>query len=335
MANVTIIGAGAFGSALAMYNHKIGHSVKVWAFEKELPALIKEKGENEIFLPGFKIDPSIVWTNDPEEAVTGSELIIIVCPSAYVRSTTKLISNTIPSSAFIVSAAKGIEQESLAFMSQVLEETLTKHRERLAFLSGPSFARDVAAGLPTDLACASFHIDTARAVQNILHSPVLRIYTNDDIIGTELGGALKNVIAVACGVSDGMKLGASALASLMTRGLAEITRLGVAIGARPLSFSGLAGMGDLILTCTGDLSRNRTLGKRLAAGEKAKDIVESQKSIAEGYVTVKPAVELAQKYGVDMPISRGVYRVCYENAEILSEAKNLMSRTSKDEFAGI
>ncbi|HEY1405237.1 MAG TPA: NAD(P)H-dependent glycerol-3-phosphate dehydrogenase [Spirochaetota bacterium] len=335
MKQITIVGAGAFGSAISIYAHSIGHKVKVWAFEKDLPAMVREKGENEIYLPGVKINPAIHWTTDPDDAVDGADLIVLVCPSAYVRSTSKLIADKIPKNALIVSAAKGIENGTLALMSQVLEETLSAHRDRLTFLSGPSFARDVANGLPTDLACAAFDINTAREVQSILHSPALRIYTNDDVIGTELGGALKNVIAVACGVAAGMNLGGSALASLMTRGLAEITRLGVAMGARPLSFSGLAGVGDLILTCTGDLSRNRTLGKRLAAGEKASDIISSQKAVAEGYVTVKPAIELAAKHGVDMPIAQAVYRVCYENENILEEAKSLMSRTSKDEFAGI
>jgi len=335
MKRITIVGAGAFGSSLSIYAHSIGHKVKVWAFEKELPALVREKGENETFLPGIKISPEIEWTNDPDEAVADADLVVVVCPSAYVRSTSKLIADRVSKNALIVSAAKGIENGSLALMSQVLEETLAGHRERLTFLSGPSFARDLASGLPTDLACAGFDINMAREVQDILHSPSLRIYSNDDVIGTELGGALKNVIAVACGVADGLNLGASARASLMTRGLAEITRLGVAMGAKPLSFSGLAGVGDLILTCTGDLSRNRTLGKRLAAGEKASDIIASQKSVAEGYVTVKPAIELAEKHGVDMPISRAVYRVCYENENIIKEIKTLMSRDSKDEFAGI
>jgi glycerol-3-phosphate dehydrogenase (NAD(P)+) len=335
MAKITVIGAGAFGTALAIYSRRIGHDVKVWCFEKDLPRAVKESSENEVFLPGFKIDPKIEFSTDPEYTVQGAELIIIVCPSAYVRSTSGLIKNIISKDALILSAAKGIEHGTLALMSQVLEESLPQHRERLTYISGPSFARDVAAGLPTDLACASADIINARRVQSIIHSPTLRIYTNDDIVGTELGGALKNVIAVASGVADGMNMGASARASLMTRGLAEMSRLGVAMGANPISFLGLAGVGDLILTCTGDLSRNRTLGKRLAAGEKASQIIATQKSVAEGYVTVKPAVELAAKHGVDMPISRGVYNVCYEDKDIKLEALSLMSRNSKDEFTGL
>ena len=335
MPKVSVIGAGAFGSALAIYAKKIGYDVNVWCFEKDLPGIVRDKGENELYLPGCRMDSSITFTNDPQQALSNSDLVIVVCPSAHMRSTAKLVSPLIPKNALIVSAAKGIENGTLQLMSQVLEETLEEHKDRLTYISGPSFARDVAAGLPTDLACASENIETARKVQKMLHSPALRIYAQDDVIGTELGGALKNVIAVACGAADGLNLGASARASLMTRGLAEMTRLGTSMGAKPLTFLGLAGVGDLILTCTGDLSRNRTLGMRIAKGEKAKDVLSSQKSVAEGYVTVKPAVELAAKQGIDMPIASGVYKVCYEDADLKGEAMALMSRDVKDELAGL
>lgn len=335
MSKIAVVGAGAYGTALAAYSANIGHEVKVWCFERNLPEIVKRTGENELYLQGVKLPEQVVFTNDPQEAVASADMVILVSPSAHVRNTSKLISSTISKNALIVSAAKGIEQGTLNLMSQILEETLSDHAERLSYISGPSFARDVATGLPTDLACASHSIDTARAVQEILHSKTLRIYANDDVVGVELGGALKNVIAVACGALDAMNLGLSARASLMTRGLAEITRLGVAMGANTVSFLGLAGVGDLILTCTGDLSRNRMLGKRLALGEKASDIIHSQNSVAEGYVTVKPAVELARKHNVDMPICDAVYKVCYEDADIREEAAKLMSRTMKDEFAGM
>jgi glycerol-3-phosphate dehydrogenase (NAD(P)+) len=335
MAKIAIVGAGAFGTALAGYSQKQGHEVKVWCFERNLPDIVKKTGENEVYLPGIKLDPSIVFTTDSAEAVSDAECILLVCPSAHIRNTSKLISDKIHRNALVISAAKGIEHGTLFLMSQVLEETLGDHTDRLAYMSGPSFAKDVALGLPTDLACASRNIEVARKAQEILHSATLRIYANNDVTGVELGGSLKNVIAVACGAADAMNLGSSARASLMTRGLAEITRLGVAMGASPISFLGLAGVGDLILTCTGDLSRNRMLGKRLAAGEKASDIIHSQNAVAEGYVTVKPAVELAKKYNVDMPICSAVYRVCYENSDIRAEGIKLMSRTMKDEFAGM
>lgn len=336
MANVTVLGAGAFGTSLAIYSHSIGHAVKVWCFEKELPAIVKEKGENEIYLPGLPVSPEIEFQPDMAKSLAGADIVLVVCPSAHVRRVSEAAAPHIPKEALIVAAAKGIEHGSLALMSQVLEETLSDHKDHLAYLSGPSFAKDVAAGLPTDLACASANIEMARQVQDKLHSPNLRIYTSDDVIGVELGGALKNIIAVACGASDGLGLGLSARASLITRGLAEISRLGVALGAKPITFLGLAGVGDLILTCTGDLSRNRTLGKNLAtSGKTAAEIVNSQKSVAEGYVTVKPVYELSRKLEVDMPISSAVYRVCYENSSLKSEASALMERAKKDEFEGL
>jgi glycerol-3-phosphate dehydrogenase (NAD(P)+) len=230
-----------------------------------------------------------------------------------------------------LSAAKGIEEKTLCLMSDILEEELPEHKTKLAYLSGPSFAKEVALDLPTDLSCASKDIEIAHKIQSYLHSPSFRIYTTDDVVGVELGGALKNIIAVACGVADALNLGASARASLMTRGLAEISRLGQALGANPMTFLGLSGVGDLILTCTGDLSRNRTLGKRLAAGENASEVIKSQKSVAEGYVTAKPAYFLSQKLEIDMPICSAVYRVCYEHKNIKDEVKKLLLRKKKDE----
>lgn len=332
---ISVIGAGAFGTSLSLYSKKLGYEACVWCFEKELPEIVKTKNENTLYLPGYRLDPSIVFTNDPDEAIYGSELIILSSPSAHIRSTSALISQYIKPDQLILSAAKGIESGSLKLMSEILEETLPDFSGNLAYLSGPSFAKDVASGLPTDLACASKNIETARKIQDILHSETLRVYTQDDVIGTELGGALKNIIAVACGASDALNMGSSARASLMTRGLAEITRLGSVMGANPLTFLGLAGVGDLILTCTGDLSRNRTLGKRIAMGEKADDIISGQKAVAEGYVTVKPAVELAAKHGVEMPISKAVFDVCYNNAQLKDVIKYLMNRVGKDELIGI
>jgi glycerol-3-phosphate dehydrogenase (NAD(P)+) len=335
MSKIAVVGAGAYGTALAAYSANIGHTVKVWCFERNLPEIVKRTGENELYLPGVKLPENITFTTSHVDAVSDADLVILVCPSAHVRNTSHLVAPLIPKNALVVSAAKGIEQGTLKLMSEILEETLADHADRLSYISGPSFARDVANGLPTDLACASRSIEVARQVQEVLHSATLRFYANDDVVGVELGGALKNVIAVACGAADAMNFGLSARASLMTRGLAEMTRLGVAMGANAVSFLGLAGVGDLVLTCTGDLSRNRTLGKRLALGEKAGDIIRSQNSVAEGYVTVKPAFELAKKHNVDMPICEAVYKVCYEDADIRNIGIQLMSRTMKDEFAGM
>ncbi len=335
MAKVTIIGAGAFGTALSIYMRRKGHNPTIWCFEKDLPELVKSEKENKRFLPGFELPEDILFTTDPAEAVDNTELALFVVPSAYLRQTARLFSSHIKKGTLILSAAKGIEDGTFALMSQVLEEELHEHVGNTAFLSGPSFAKDVARGLPTDLSCASKPIETARAIQEMIHSPELRIYTNDDVIGVETGGALKNVIAIACGVADGLGLGLSARASLITRGLAEITRLGTRLGADPLTFQGLSGVGDLILTCTGDLSRNRTLGMKLSEGIKASEIIANQLAVAEGYVTAKPVHALAKSLGVEMPISEAVYRVCYEEYDLRGAVNSLMTRSKKDEFSGI
>lgn len=335
MANVSVLGAGAFGTTLALYARRLGHRVRVWVYDAGLPGQIAKEGENRPYLPGVKIPKDIDFTGDMAAALVEAELVLIVCPSAHVRRTARAAAGHIPTGALIVSAAKGIEGDTLYLMSQVLEETLPAHRDRLSYLSGPSFAKEIAAGKPVDVAVAARDIAVAHQVQALLHSPGLRVYTSDDVIGVELGGALKNIIAVACGAADGLGFGASARAALMTRGLAEIARLGVALGARPITFLGLSGVGDLILTCTGDLSRNRALGKRLAAGEKPEDIVSSQKAVAEAYHTSRPAYKLAQREKVDMPIITAVYRVLYEGSELRDQADLLMSRESKDEFEGI
>ncbi|KPK15905.1 MAG: hypothetical protein AMJ62_07900 [Myxococcales bacterium SG8_38] len=332
---VGVVGAGAFGTALALYCARLGHRVRVWAYDEGLPERVKAEGENAVYLPGFPIPKDIPFTNEIAEAVEDAELVLLVVPSGFMRSVSEKLAPHLPAEALITSTAKGIEQDTLALMSEVLAEKLPHHAPNAAYLSGPSFAKDMASGLPADVTLASADIGTARHVQAILHSPLLRVYASDDVIGVQLGGALKNVIAVACGAAHGLGLGASAVASLMTRGLAEMARLGVALGANPLTFLGLAGVGDLTLTCTGELSRNRQLGQQLATGKPAKEIVASQKSVAEGYRTSAAVHLLAEREGVEMPISEAVYRVCHEGASLFDEATRLMSRERKDELAGI
>lgn len=335
MSNITVVGAGAFGTALATYARSLGHNVRVWCFEEELPAMVKEKGENALYLPGIALDPEITFSTDPDEAACDADLLLFVAPSAHLRRTVSLFTEHSKKVKTILCATKGIEHGTNLLMSQVLAEVLPHAVSKSAFMSGPSFAKDIASGYPTDLSCAAENIETAREIQRMFHSPKFRIYTNDDVTGLELGGSLKNVIAIACGASDALGLGLSARAGLITRGLSEMTRLGVAMGAKAITFQGLSGMGDLILTCTGDLSRNRTLGKQIAEGRKASEIIASQRAVAEGYVTAKPALELGEKYKTDMPITRAVYRVCYEDAELETVIRELMSRSSKDEFKGI
>ena len=335
MTQVSVLGAGAFGTSLAIHSHSLGHRVRVWAFDDGLPEQVKETGENGTYLPGFPIPPDMEFMNDMAEALSGADLVLLAVPSSFMRSVTKQAEPHIPLEAAITSTAKGIEQDTLALMSDVIGETLPNHAFHTTYLSGPSFAKDLATRHPADVSLAAQDIETARKVQTILHSPLLRVYASDDVTGVQLGGALKNVIAVACGAAFGLDMGASALAAVMTRGLAELARLGVALGANPLTFLGLAGVGDLTLTCHGELSRNRQLGVKLASGKTAAEVVASQKAVAEGYKTAAAVHTLAERNGVEMPISEAVYLVCHKGADIRDEAQRLMTRERKDELAGI
>ena len=335
MTNVSVLGAGAFGTSLALYSHNLGHQTRIWAYDEGLPERVAAKGENTAYLPGFPTPKDLLFTNDMATALEGADLVLLVVPSSFMRSVAAQAAPHLPPGALVTSTAKGIEQESLALMSDVLADTIPKHASSATYLSGPSFAKDIASQLPADVSLAAADIETARGVQTILHSPLLRVYASDDVVGVQLGGALKNVIAVACGAAAGLGLGASTVASLMTRGLAELARLGVALGANPLTFLGLAGVGDLSLTCNGELSRNRQLGLQLASGKTAREIVTSQKAVAEGYRTSMAVHQLATREGVEMPISEAVYKVCHEGASLPEEATRLMQRERKDELAGI
>jgi len=335
MAEVSIVGAGAFGTALALYCAERGHRTRVWAFDEGLPERVAAEGENAVYLPGYPVPPEVTFSNDMAMTLAGAELVLLVVPSGFMRSVTTQAAPHLEPGALVTSTAKGIEDDSLALMSEVLAETLPRHAEHATYLSGPSFAKDIASRHPADVTLAADDIAVARQVQEFLHSPRLRVYASDDSIGVQLGGALKNVIAVACGAAAGLGTGPSAVASLMTRGLAELARLGAALGANPLTFLGLAGVGDLTLTCTGELSRNRQLGMQLAAGKTAREIVESQQAIAEGYRTATAVHRLAQREGVDMPISEAVYRVCHQGTDVREEAARLMSRERKDELEGV
>ncbi|MDH3727262.1 MAG: NAD(P)-dependent glycerol-3-phosphate dehydrogenase [Myxococcales bacterium] len=335
MANVSVLGAGAFGTALAVYCSELGHQTRVWAYDEGLPERIAAAHENVIYLPGFPVPDDVLFTNNMAAALRDAELVLLAVPSGFMRSVTDQAAPDLPRGVLLTSTTKGIERDSLAFMSDILAETLPDHAGHATYLSGPSFAKDMASRLPADVTLAAPDIDMARRVQAILHSPRFRVYASDDVVGVQLGGALKNVIAVACGAANGLGLGASAVASLMTRGLAEMARLGVALGANPLTFLGLAGVGDLTLTCTSELSRNFQLGLQLAAGKTAREVVASQKAVAEGYHTAAAVHSLALRAEVDMPISEAVYRVCHEGAALSEEATRLMSRERKDELAGI
>ncbi len=291
---------------------------------------------NTLFLPDVRLPDSIRATADPAEAVASADLVVLVPPSKYLRAVSEKIAPHVPPGATIAVATKGIEEGTLTLMSEVLQQTMPSiDADHVAFLSGPSFAKEVARGLPTDVAVGSHRMTAARAVQKLVHSPTFRVYTSADPIGVQVGGAVKNVIAVAAGACDGLELGTNARAALIARGLAEITRLGIALGANPLTFLGMAGVGDLVLTCTGPLSRNRTLGMKLAEGIDPKTYLASVRTVAEGFWTAAAGHDLAQKLGVDMPITEQVYHVLHQGRPLLEALKLLVTRAQKEELLGI
>jgi glycerol-3-phosphate dehydrogenase (NAD(P)+) len=287
---------------------------------------------NDIYLPGVELDERLAVTSDLISAASNRELLLLVCPSQVMRRVLEQCRSALRSGCLLVSAAKGIENDTLMTMSEVLGEVLgADTAARCAFLSGPSCAKEVADEQPTAVAVAAVSESVAAVVQELFSTDYFRVYTNADIIGVELGGALKNVIALAAGVSDGLGFGYNTRAALITRGLAEIARLGEAKGALPTTFAGLAGMGDLVLTCTGDLSRNRTVGMELGRGRKLNDILGSMRMVAEGVKTTLSAFQLAQKLGVDMPITEQMYQILYADKSPRQAVSDLMLRVLKAE----
>lgn len=331
-----VVGGGAWGTALASHAARLKHEVKLWAFEDEVVQSINERHENTLFLPDAKLPDSLRASSNIGAVISGADIVILAPPSQHLRSISAMVAPHLATSANVVVASKGIEESSLELLSTVLTETMPSvGTDRLAFLSGPSFAREVANGLPTDVVVASVGMAAARAVQLALHAPLFRVYTSDDPIGVQVGGAIKNVIAIAAGAGDGLGLGANGRAAIITRGLAEITRLGVALGANPLTFLGMSGVGDLVLTCTGDLSRNRTLGAAVAKGADPAEYVKSHRSVAEGYSTCAAAYALAKKRGVDMPITDQVFHVLHRGRPLMKALHMLMNRDYKEELDGI
>jgi glycerol-3-phosphate dehydrogenase (NAD(P)+) len=324
---ITVIGAGAWGTALAQLAVSNQHAVRLWAFEPEVAAAINERHQNAVYLPGVPLDPAILATSDLAQALDGAEMVLNVVPSHLVRRVLTLAAPHLPKGAILVTAAKGIEDDSLLTMSGVIEEVVPAeiHR-RVVALSGPSFAREVAQGVPTVVVAACRDLRVAEEVQRALSNDNFRIYSQTDVIGVELAGAIKNPIALAVGAVDGMGLGLNARAALITRGLAEMARLGVRMGANPMTFAGLAGVGDLILTCTGDLSRNRTVGFQIGQGKKLCDILAEMKCVAEGVKNAVTVYKLAQKLEVGMPIIEQIYLVLYAEKSLKLAVHDLMTR---------
>jgi glycerol-3-phosphate dehydrogenase (NAD(P)+) len=336
MATVAVIGSGAWGTALACHAVRREHRVRLWALEREVVEEINTGHTNSLYLPDVALPADVRAASDPADVVHGADVVVLVPPSKHLRAVSASVASAVAADALVVVATKGIEEGTLALMSEVLAETMPDvGADRLAFLSGPSFAREAARGLPTDVAVASRGRVAAQAVQPLLHSPLFRVYTSGDPVGVQVGGAIKNVIAIATGACDGLGLGPNARAALITRGLAEITRLGVALGADPLTFLGLAGVGDLVLTCTGDLSRNRTLGTKVAEGVNPQAYLASHRSVAEGFSTSAAAYDLSQRLGVDMPITEQVFHVLHRGRPLKDAVQLLVTREFKDELYGI
>jgi glycerol-3-phosphate dehydrogenase (NAD(P)+) len=324
-----VIGAGAWGTALADLLARNGHDVALWAREPEVVASINASHENEMFLSGAKLHAGVVAHAELAAACRDASLVLFATPSHVLRSVARSAAPSVGDSATIVVATKGIERETLAIMSEVLTEQFPAHA--VVALSGPSFAAEVVARQPTAVVAASAHERAAEMVQRALSGDQFRVYTHDDVIGVELGGALKNVIAVATGIAEGLGMGFNARAALITRGLAEMTRLGVKMGASPLTFAGLAGMGDLVLTCTGALSRNRSLGVEIARGTSLDEALAHRHTVAEGVMTTHSARALAAREGVEMPIVSAVYGILFEHQPPRAAIGELMRRELRAE----
>jgi glycerol-3-phosphate dehydrogenase (NAD(P)+) len=324
-----VVGAGAWGTALADLLARNGHEVRLWAYEPDVVESINGKHENVRFLSGHALSPAVKAFGDIQQAVRDAELVTLATPSHVLRRIVKSAASSFPRSAPLVVASKGIEKTTLALMTDVAEQEVPG--ATVVAISGPSFAAEVVSCQPTAVVVASRKSEAAGVAQRAFSSPYFRTYTHSDVIGVELGGALKNVMAVATGIAEGLGLGFNARAALVTRGLAEMTRLGAALGAEQSTFAGLAGLGDLVLTCTGSLSRNRAVGVELGKGRTLEEVLRDRETVAEGVVTAQSARELAAREGVEMPIVDTVNRVLFEGQSARSAIAALMTRELRAE----
>lgn len=334
---IAVIGAGAWGTALAIVIGRTGrHQVSLWAFEKDVCESLAERRTNDLFLPNCHVPESVTPTNDLGTALKAADIVVSVMPSHHCRKLFTAMAPHLTPDMLFVSATKGVENDSLLRISEVIADVVSKQSgfsPKVGALSGPTFAKEVAKGDPTAITIASAdQTNLCGTVQKEFSDHTFRVYTNDDVIGVELGGALKNVIAIAAGVCDGLGLGHNTVAALITRGLAEISRLAVACGAKPQTMSGLAGMGDLVLTCTGGLSRNRSVGVELGKGRNLKDIIAGMHGmVAEGVLTTNAAIGLSQKMNIEMPITEQMYAILHDGKAPKDAIRELMSRPGKVE----
>ncbi len=339
---VAVLGAGSWGTALAKLLGEKGIYTSLWSRDEGLAKAMKATKENEKYLPGHKLPENVAFSAELEASLRESQVLLFVVPAQITRKLARQVAQIllrnqqIATPEAVCCASKGIEIGSLSTMSQVLEEELPKYLHgKVAILSGPSFAQEVASKKPTAVTIASTDAGVARRIQELFSTDYFRVYSSLDMVGVQLGGALKNVLAIAAGISDGMGFGDNARAALITRGLAEMARLGVRCGANPITFAGLAGMGDLVLTCTGSLSRNRHVGLKLGQGLSLEQILAEMNNVAEGVKTAEAAYNMGKKFGVELPISEAVYQVLYEGLHPGKAVKQLMSRPLRTEFGSV
>lgn len=332
MKKIAVIGDGGWGTTLAIALGKKGYSVKLWSLFENYAKVLNKRRENIKFLPGIKIPSNIIITSDIEKVVARVQLIILAVPSSYLRSVLKVLEKYADKNVVFVNVTKGIEEKTLLRMSELIVSILG--RVNLVVLSGPTIAYEVARGMPATAVIASRNEKTAKIVQEVFTTDRFRVYTSSDVIGVELGGSLKNIVAIAAGISDGLGFGVNTKAALVTRGLVEITRLGVAMGAKKETFSGLSGLGDLVTTCMSPHSRNRQVGEAIGKGKRLKDILHRMEMVAEGIKTTKSAYQLSKKYKVELPITNEIYKVLYKNKNPLRAVNDLMRREKKTEIHG-
>ena len=336
MARVAVIGSTIWGTTLAIVVAQKGIDVALWVRTPEEAAELNVRRENVARLPGFPFPPSLKATAVLDRAMAGAEMALLAVPSQRMRENVRLLAPLLPPGCIVMSAAKGLELETSLRMSEVMREELpTEFHGRCCVLSGPNLSREVAQGMPAATVIASEDRSVAAAARDLVMTPLFRVYSSYDMVGVELGGALKNIIALGAGLNDGWEYGANSKAAFMTRGLAEITRLGVAAGANPLTFLGLAGLGDLVATCTSPLSRNRIVGEALARGRPLAEVLASLNGTAEGITTTPAARELGRRLGVEMPIVEEAYKVLYEGMEPRRAIMELMTREPRFELDGI
>lgn len=329
MAKVSVVGAGSWGTALALLLHKNGHEVILWSVIKEEVEMLRTKREHESKLPGVRIPDEVVVTDDLGMTLTDRDLVVLAVPSPFTRSTARSMKELVQDGQIIVNVAKGIEENTLMTLSEIIEEEIPQ--ANVAVLSGPSHAEEVGRGLPTTCVVGARTKETAENIQGLFMCPVFRVYTSPDILGIELGGSLKNVIALAAGIADGLGCGDNTKAALITRGIAEIKRLGIAMGAHAETLTGLSGIGDLIVTCASQHSRNRKAGYLMGQGYTMQEAMDEVKMVVEGVYSAKAALTLSEKYRIDMPIVKEVNKVLFEGKKPADALSELMMRVKKDE----